>query len=268
MSPNSFLIKLLESYNFAIQEKCEKSLGTVKSFSDFEELINEARETWEKTEIDGKLPVVLFESLKTVEDYKEAFEQAAVTCDEFIPVSFVNRILESGFMPMIENHAFNDSPIDIKNTAIKILGLSGDAGYSEGLIKLLYSEGEYEELLKETSRQALIEIGEPAVPYLEMKLSGKDILADDDFHLVIALIGIDSNHNSEAVFKVLKDSFRKTSDKALAARCLADYGDGRAVPMLRSYLERNLKKLDENTLYEIQGAVLSLGGSADGLATT
>jgi len=268
LSPNSFLNKLLESYNFAIQEKCEKSLGTVKSFSDFEELIDEARETWEKTEIDGKLPAVLFESLKTEEDFKEAFEQAAATCDEFIPISFVNRILESGFMSMIENHAFGDSTVDTKNAAIKILGLSGDAGYSEGLIKLIFSEGEYEELLKETSRQALIDIGESAVPYLEKNLSGKDILADDDFHLVIALIVIDSNHKSETVFKVLKDSFRKTSEKALAARCLADYGDGRVVPMLRSYLERNFKKLDENTIFEIQGAVQSLGGSTDGLTTT
>lgn len=267
MSSNSFLTKLLESYNLAIQKKCEQSLGTVKSPSDFEALINEAREEWEKTEIGGKLPETLFELLKTKGDLKDAFEKAAVTCDEFIPASLVKRILNSGHMDIIENHAFGNSQIDIKNTAIKILGLSGDAGYSSRLIELLYSEGEYGELLKETSRQALVDIGEPAVLYLQQNLSRKDILADNDFHIVIALIGIDSNHKNDSVFTMLKDSFRKTSDKALAARCLSDYGDGRAVPMLRSYLERNLSNLDENTIFEIQGAVLELGGSTEGIET-
>ncbi len=267
MSSQSFFIEILTSYNLAIQEKCEKSLENVKSFSDFEALIHEAREEWENTEINGKLPSLLFESLKTEEDYKEAFEKAAVVCDEFIPASLVKRILKSGYMSIIEKDAFGESPIDIKNAAVKVIGLSKDSCYSERLIELLYSKGEYGELLKETSRQALIDIGEPAVPFLEKNLTGKDILKDDDFHLVIALIGIDSNHKSDSVFKVLKNSFRKTSDKALAARCLADYGDGRAVPMLRSYLEKNLNKLDENTIFEIQGAVLSLGGSTEGLET-
>lgn len=228
-------------------------------------MINEARSTWEKTEVDGKLPSQYFDMLDSEEDFRELFEKAAVICDEFIPASFVDKLLDSGYIKVIEPLAFGDSPIDIKNAAVKILGLSGMENYSEKLIELLYTEGEYEELIKETSRQALIDIGKPAIPYLQKRLAGKDILADDDFHLVIALIGIDSAHKSDEVFKTLKESFRKTSDKALAARCLADYGDGRAVPILRSYLERNLHKLDENTVYEIQGAVLGLGGSTDGM---
>ena len=267
MSINPVFNDLFESYNSAIQEKCEQSLGTVKNFSDFETLISEARSSWEEKDYKGKLPSEYFSMLETEIDFKEAFEISAVVCDEFVPESFVKNILKSGHMSIIETHAFSDSSIDMKNAAIKILGISGNETYTSNLIELLFSEGEYGELLKETARQSIIDIGSSAIPFLEKNLSGKDILSDDDFHLVIALIGIDSGKKTETVFKILKDSFRKTSDKALATRCLADYGDGRAVPMLRSYLEKNLTKLDENTLFELQGAVLSLGGSTDGLDT-
>ena len=37
------------------------------------------------------------------------------------------------------------------------------------------------------------------------------------------------------------------------------YGDGRAVPMLRGYLERN-RDLDRALYYEIVGTIRSLGG--------
>ena len=257
--------ELFESYNRAIQKKCEQSLGTVKNPSDFDAIINEARSSWEEKHFKGNLPSEYFSTLETENDFKEAFEMSSVVCDIFVPESFVKNILKSGHMTIIENYAFSDYPIDMKKAAIKILGISGNESYTSKLIELLGSEGEYGELLKETARQAIIDIGNPAIPFLEENLSGKDILYDDDFYLVIALIGIDSGKKTDAVFKTLKDSFKKASDKALAARCLIDYGDGRAIPMLRSYLERNLTILDENTIFELQGAVLSLGGSTDGL---
>lgn len=260
-------ITVFESYNKAIQEKCEESLSAVKSLSDFENLINEARSDWENKVINGMLPVEYFEKLESEVDFNRVFEEAATVCDDFIPKSFVKVLLKSKYMKIIEKYAFSDCPIDIKSAAIRVSGLSGNDSYSDKLIELLYSEGEFDELLKETARQALVDIGKEAIPYLEKKLSGKDILSDDDFHIVIALIKIDSERKNDEVFRILKESFRKTSDKALAARCLSDYGDGRAVPMIRSYLVKNIANLDENTIFELQGAVLNLGGSTEGLDT-
>lgn len=265
MSTNPVYKKLFESYNRAIQNKCEESLGSVRNFEDFGRLINDARATWEKTEFEGELPSEYFGMLNHKDEIAEVFKLAAVMCDEFIPDSFIKKILKTDSMDIIAEHAFGNCEIDMKNSAVRLLGLSGREEYTEKLMELIYSEGEYSELLKETARQALIDIGEPAISYIEEKISKKDILADDDFHLIIALIGIDSTKKNDSVFTLLKESFRKTTDKALAARCLADYGDGRAVPMLRSYLERNLHKLEENTVFELQGAVLQLGGSSEGL---
>ena len=263
MTDSNIFSDIFKNYNAAIQAKCEESLGTVKSFNDYEVLINEARVKWEETCILDKKPSQYFSELTTEEDVSNVFEAAAVICDEFIPESFVRQILGTGHIKQIEKYAFNDSEIDLKNADIKILGISGRTEYVHSLIGLLYIESEYGELIRETARQALIDIGEPAVSFIEAKLNSKDLLCDDDFHLVIALIGIDPDKKSDDIFRILKESFRKTSDKALAARCLSDYGDGRAVPMLRSYLERNLKKLNEDTVLEIQGAVVKLGGSTD-----
>lgn len=265
MSISPVFIELFDSYNKAIQEKCEASLSTVKNFSDFTLLVNGARWEWEKTAFKGRLPADYFKELDSESDFSEVFEKASIVCDDFVPGSLVERLLESGFINIIEKYAFTDCPIDIKIAAIKVAGLSHDASYSDKLIELLYSTGEYEELLKETARQALIDIGTKAIPFLEKNLTGRDILSDDDFHIIIALIGIDSDRKTDSVFQMLKQSFKKTSDKALAARCLSDYGDGRAVPMLRSFLAKNIAKLDENTIFELQGAVLKLGGSTEGL---
>lgn len=267
MSAEPVFVELFESYNRAIQKKCEEFLSTVKSFSDFDILIDDARLNWEKTLFQGMLPIEYFKKLNSEADFCEVFEEAAAVCDEFIPDSLVRVLLKPKNIKFIEKYAFSEYPVDIKNAAVKITGLSGDASYSEKLIELLYTTGEFEDLIKETARQALADIGAEAIPYLEKKLSEKDILSDDDFHIVIALIKIDSARKTDSVFKILKESFRKTSDKALAARCLSDYGDGRAVPMIRSYLAKNIADLDENTIFELQGAVLNLGGSTEGLNT-
>ena len=173
MSINLVFKELFDSYNLTIQEKCEQSLGTVKNLSDFETLINDARSSWEEKKFRGKLPSEYFLTLKTEIDFNEAFEISAVVCDEFVPESFVKNILKSGHMNIIENHAFGDSSIDMKNAAIKILGISGSEVYTSKLIELVYSKGEYGELLKETARQALIDIGHSAIPFLEEKLTAR-----------------------------------------------------------------------------------------------
>ena len=152
MTVKPVFFDIFKSYNLAIQEKCEQSMGSVKSPSDYESLINEARYEWEGKQINGLLPVHALETIENEKEFEEVFQMASLTCDEFIPDSFVKWILASDYMKSIENHAFSNPHIDIKNTSVRILGLSGNLEYSEGLIRLLYSEGEYEELIKETSR--------------------------------------------------------------------------------------------------------------------
>lgn len=48
--------------------------------------------------------------------------------------------------------------------------------------------------------------------------------------------------------------------KVIASICLGDYGDGRAVPLLKSYLDRNVSTIDRQFFYETISAVKRLGG--------
>lgn len=253
------------SYNLAIQTKCEEFLGTVKNQSDYQKLIDDARNEWENTKFKGVEPKKYFALVENKADAAEIFKTAALMCDEFIPRSLADMIIATDNISMMANFAHGEFEIEIRSAAIRLLGLSKKVEYTEKLIDLLYDCGESEELIKEKARQAIIDIGEGAVLYIGSQLAAKKQLSNNDFHLIIALIEIDKDKKSDYIFSIIKDSFRKTDEKALAARCLSDYGDGRAVPMLRSYLERNLNEIDRDTAFEIQGAILNLGGSADGL---
>jgi hypothetical protein len=165
----------------------------------------------------------------------------------------------------IWDKAFEKEGINYMTCAIRTAGMSKDREYVDRLIDLIYEEGEYGDLIKETARGALVDIGAPALVKMEEFLSGRDIFVDNDFHLIIAMIEIDSGRKSEKLYKLLKESFRKTTNKGLAARCIADYGDGRAVPLLRGYLERNMDNLDKHTVLDIKSAVLALGGNTEGI---
>lgn len=255
---------LFKSYNKAIMEECEKSMDTVSDRDGYLNMIKKARDAWEHTTIDGKTPVEIFQSLGDKE-LEEAFMTGAAQCDDFIPGSLAEAVIGRGVLENIWAKAFESGEINHITCAIRTAGMSKDTGYADRLIGLIYEDGEYGDLIKETARRALVDIGVPALLKMEDCLSGRDIFADNDFHLIIAMIEIDSGRKSENLYKLLKESFRKTSNKGLAARCIADYGDGRAVPLLRGYLERNMDNLDKHTVLDIKGAVLALGGSTEGI---
>ena len=50
------------------------------------------------------------------------------------------------------------------------------------------------------------------------------------------------------------------TNKIYAVICLMEYGDGRAIPMLKGYVNRNKHSIDRDLFYEIMSAVQNLGG--------
>ena len=70
---------------------------------------------------------------------------------------------------------------------------------------------------------------------------------------------------SDRIFYKLKDAFKKIKNKRIGAECLANYGDGRAIPLLRGYTERYIDNISPDEYYEIKLAVERLGGSMEGI---
>ncbi len=256
--------EILNSYNLAIQRKFEEKMHDVRNPEDYSALMNEARLDWEKKLILGKLPKEHFSDINSG-NFLEFLQKAAVICDEFIPVSLAEKLNREVNPSKIAELAKAGDSMEVMTAAIELLGLSGDASYSDALADLLYNTGEYSDLLAERARKALVQLGPESSSYIEKRLANIKKPGGSDFHLIIALIEIDEGKKSEATYSILRDAFKNTDEKALAARCLADYGDGRAVALLRGYLAKNQEKTDKDTVLEIQGAILNLGGSLEGL---
>ncbi|MBN2558095.1 MAG: hypothetical protein JXB33_05000 [Clostridia bacterium] len=265
MTDHNSFEALFQSYNDAIREKCEEYMESATTPGDYESIINEARKGWEEKLFKGKKPGEYFERLQGDTDLNDVFTIGCDICDEFIPESLAEKAVGQDGIAMTERHAFGAEGYVTRNVALKIIGKTGNPEYAGRLMDIFSIEDEYGDLIKETARKALTTIGKSVVPLIIKRLSEKDLLNDDDFHMIMALVEIDAGGKSDEILKVLKESFRKTHDKALAARCLSDFGDGRAVPMLRSYLEKNADRLDNDAALEIQGAVMNLGGSVDGI---
>ncbi|NMB95129.1 MAG: hypothetical protein GYA02_00715 [Clostridiaceae bacterium] len=118
-------------------------------------------------------------------------------------------------------------------------------------------------LFGESARDALISIGEPAIrPLLDLLTKTEEY---NDYHeyLAMALANIAKDYKSEEIYKCLRKMFRKHNNKIVMADCLAHYGDGRAIPALRGYIEKNIDNVDPDTLYSFGLAIKELGGSMD-----
>lgn len=78
--------------------------------------------------------------------------------------------------------------------------------------------------------------------------------------LVIILTNIGKKEASEEIYSALRRAFRYMTNKIYAVICLADYGDDRAIPMLKSYINRHQSTIERDLFYEIMSAVQKLGG--------
>ena len=262
MTESYELSNILESYNLAIQRKFEDEMHKVQTPSDYNALMDEARSQWERIPIGGRLPSEIFGAIRE-EDLTDIFRTAALVCDDFIPGSLASRILDRVNIDTIVRWTSAKEQVEIRTAAVMLLGMSKDSACSDVLMDLLYDEGEYADLMAEKARDALVTLGTEAIQHIKRRVDGIKKPKGNDFHLIIALVQIDSNAESDEVYSILRKAFRDTDEKALAARCLADYGNVRAVSLLRSYLASGKGNPDE--IQEIQGSILNLGGNLEGL---
>lgn len=79
-------------------------------------------------------------------------------------------------------------------------------------------------------------------------------------YLLQAITAIGCDRPEERIYQVLRRSFRQTRPRQLVVICLADYGDPRAVTMLRRFLLEEAVMVDETTYYEVIRAIQKLGG--------
>lgn len=84
-------------------------------------------------------------------------------------------------------------------------------------------------------------------------------------YLLMALTAIGQDAPDEHIYRILRRSFKETEPRLIPVICLGDYGDPRAVTLLRHYLIREAHMTDETTYYEIVSTIQRLGGQIEDL---
>ena len=281
-----------ESYNRAVEAAYDAFLNSTEG--DFSR-VNENRENddrekklnsclqseytkWLDTPLEtlgGKTPEEYVETVNGLSRMTEMFTYGAVACDDELPEVFIDKLRDYGenaIDMLLETAAQNginesDERFLVPLMAVKVLGKWKVERAVVSLIRLLNTEGEVYDLMYETVRDALVRIDDGAIDGICAALNSRKLSQTAVEYLIMALADIGKEKRCDKIFLQLKRAFLEMTQKIIAANCLGNYGDGRAIPALRGYLDKNGQQLDKETFCEIVSAIKRLGGRTDGLGT-
>ncbi len=144
----------------------------------------------------------------------------------------------------------------------KVLSGTGDGSLVEEVLDRFMSYPATRDFVADSIAEYIESFPDTAVPLIISRLDEKkdDGLTGPCEDLVIILTNIGKKEPSEEIYNALRSAFRYMENKIYAVICLADYGDRRAVPMLKSYINRHQTTITRNLFYEMMSAIQNLGG--------
>ena len=273
---NSYSEIFFKSFSQSIQEACESCIETdgEPSAAMIAPCLDSAYDKWlsEKLPEIAETPAEYLDGI-SFDEMKEMFSCGVSICDDDLPAIFVNKLSSFGdeavdFLIDIVNNkteVLNEDGAILAAMAARVLGRFKAVKAVLPLISALESSAGTTELIAEAVRDALIEIGPAAVEYILPGLNSGKYSDGACEYILMSLAAIGKCGRSEEIYLAIKKAFNELSDKALTASCLAEYGDGRAIPALRGYLLKNGATIDTMAFYDIVAAVRQLGGRIDDL---
>lgn len=268
-------------------------LGQVPEGSDaasFEEYIQDvAREETEKatlaleTEPDEKLGGRslrdVFDSM-TLKEKEETLEYSAVTLDRGVPHSLIASIASDDreevrdyCSTVIGNSAWTEDELDDESklfeieyqkvkACLDVLIEMKEFCFVKAVIDRFMSYHQTKEFVAESIKNYVIGCPEVSVPILTELIednteTGLEGPCED---LVIMLAEIGMANPSEEIYQTLRHAFRAMNNKIYAVICLAEYGDDRAVPLMKNYINRHQDSISRDLFYEMMSAIQKLGG--------
>jgi len=234
--------------------------------------------TWENegiAELQGITPKEYFSSLESVNEIIEIISFITTDIDIILVPSLVNKIIElkdsisDELFRILENMQVDESKClnNQQLAAIKIAGISALPKYLNPILNIftqLDSEKTDEDTYAVLTR-SLVDIGMPALNSIinMIENSGQNDKLYPFLIDVVAKIGHDNK--SEDIYNFLKKQFRNSEFRVIEAKALATYGDGRAIPAIRGYIEKNLDEISSEEYDLLRHAILDLGGNTDDL---
>lgn len=281
---NSYCKNFFNTYNTAINTAYNSYMRTIEAgpeetlsnSKEVEAYIAREYEKWLSNsfdELDRKTPGEFLKTIDNIDTLIEMLRYGAVVCDDDLPEIFVDKLKEfedqvTEILLKIALEPANEGSDDellAPIMAIRMLGRWHVERAVEPLISIIDTDKPLFDLLYETVKEALINIGMPAVDTICSTLDSGNMPQNSAEYLLMALAEIGRDNKCDRIYKQLKKAFLQMPQKIVPANCLANYGDGRAIPALRGFLEKNGKTIEKDTYYEIVSVIKRLGGCTDDL---
>lgn len=215
------------------------------------------------------------------EELTEILEFSAMKLDRGVPDSVIHalaasddrsRVIEYAAR-MIGDAAWVDEELSDENmlfemefqklrACLKVLIASEDGSLVRAVIDRFMSYPRTTEFVADSIAEYVEAFPEESVPYITEILDSRkeEGLEGPCEDLLIMITNIGKKKQSDEIYSVLRQAFRYMNNKIYAVICLADYNDGRAVPMLKSYINRHQKTISRELFYEMMSAIQNLGG--------
>ena len=287
--------KLLRKYNAVFAEACDRILNKSDIFSGLsienheQALLNAVYNSvqgWQQQPMDdapdsptGDEIIGQIDSPDLAMDF---LRYAAEVCDHDLPdiikIRFsafgqplidrlISAVMAADFVKTDDQSDETAAEALIIAVYLKLLGDWQVSACVDDILTKFRAAGEPDDLIADAVRYYLLAVGEPAIPsllnHLDRTLAQQRDLDTAGEYMLIALTDLGKESPAAEIFAMLRSAFRQMSHKAIGAICLGDYGDGRGIPVLKGWLDRNPAFQDNQTISEILSAIKRLGGEID-----
>lgn len=252
-------------------EKLSVEQQEIELYRQLEQYQNEKEKVmseWADTpidELDGTTPSDLINGMQDFDEVFELFLYMAENADDEVPHVIIEKLKtfekSVSVLTGIAGKRLEEQNTDtVFIASVSALGEFRLAEAVHSLISLAYKADEKNSDL-DYIEEALKNSGTCTVDPILETLEGRQ-MGDVEKMLLYVLASVGSRNRDDRIYKTLRQAFRTMDDKMTAVICLNEYGDGRAIPMLRGYLERN-RKIEKDLFFEIVGTIKNLGGMTE-----
>jgi hypothetical protein len=107
---------------------------------------------------------------------------------------------------------------------------------------------------------AIQAIGDPAVERVVSAIEGSDKKGQIYRFLLVSLARIGAKNKSDVIYNLLKKYFKESNYKFIEANALGVFGDRRALPAIRGYIEKNAHKISKWEYTQLREVLIQFGG--------
>ena len=284
---------LLQNYHAFLEERYVSYITSVGAYQDEQALLDQAREAmvseWEQAPLEAlenQTPAEFIGQIKDLETLVELFVFISANTFDSTPACLIAQIASYGdagaqkLLDMIDLQAVaafdpnsgqlskeEQQKVDISLSAMQAFATPDFGGpeLADKLLAFLVACDTANELfLEQTSHTLAKRISQTEEKVLAY-INGAEGVGLREEYLLSAISSIADKDKTDAIYKCLRASFLRMSNHMMGAIFLGDYGDPRAIPLLRRFAQQHMGQMPNDDYYAILAVIEKLGGIIDDL---